>query len=96
MKVTVKGYWIFSRFLDYESGIEIEVDEATLKETLSILASKLGGEFDRLLFDIDSKKVKRSNLILLNGQNYLNLTRKMHTPLKDGDQIELVPMVTGG
>ena len=45
MKVTVKGYWIFSRFLDYESGIEIEVNEATLRETLSILASKLGGDF---------------------------------------------------
>ena len=96
MKVTVKGYWIFGRFLDHESGREIEVDEATLEETLSVLSSKLGEEFYRLLFDIDSKKVKRSNLILLNGQNYLNLTKKLHTPLKDGDQIELVPMVTGG
>lgn len=96
MKITIKGYWIFKRFLDSERGVEIDVEQATLQEALAILALNLGEEFDRLIFDEHSKKVKRSNLILLNGQNYLNLSRKTHTPLKDGDEIKLVPMVTGG
>lgn len=82
--------------MDSENGIEINIDEGTLEEALGFLASKLDDEFYRLIFDEHSKKIKGSNLILLNGQSYLNLARKMSTPLKEGDEVALLPMVTGG
>ena len=96
MKITIKGFLIFKRFLDSQNGLEIRVDQATLGEALTLLGAKMGDEFSRLLFDEHSRKIKTSNQILLNGQNYLNLIRKIHTPLKDGDEITLLPMVTGG
>ena len=82
--------------MESESGIRIDMDESTLAEALAFLSSKLGEEFDRLIFDGHSKKIKNSNLILLNGQNYLNLAKRINTPLKDGDEISLLPMVAGG
>ena len=96
MKITIKGYLIFKRFLDHKKGLEIHIDESTLGEALDVLGEKLGEEFSRLLFDVHSKKIKNSIQILLNGRNYLNLTRKMDTPLNEGDEITLLPMVTGG
>jgi len=96
MKISVKGFLIFKRFLDSQNGLEIHIPETTLENALILVGEKLGDEFCRLLFAGNSRKVKTSNQILLNGQNYLNLRKKMHTPLKDGDEIILLPMVTGG
>ena len=72
------------------------MDEATLHDALLHLAKELGEEFAGHVFEGGSKTVKRAILIMLNGQNYLNLSKKLHTPLKDGDEITFLPMVTGG
>jgi molybdopterin converting factor small subunit len=96
MRITIKGFWIFKRFLCCDQGTQISLNAATLKDALTLLAKELGEEFDQLIFEDQSKRVKRSIGILLNGQNYLNLTKRLHTPLKDGDEICLLPMVAGG
>lgn len=96
MKITIKGFWIFKRFLDGDRGTQIHMDEATLYDALDLLAEELGEEFEGHIFEGGSKKVKRAILIFLNGQNYLNLAKKLYTPLKDGDEITFLPMVTGG
>ncbi len=96
MKITIKGFWIFKRFLDGDRGTEIHVKEATLNDALDLLTQELGEEFQGHIFEDGSKKVKRAILIFLNGQNYLNFAKKLYTPLKDGDEITFLPMVTGG
>jgi molybdopterin converting factor small subunit len=72
------------------------MDASILLEALNVLSSTLGEDFRKLVFKENSNRVKNANLILLNGQNYLNLSKKLDTALRDGDEITMLPMITGG
>ena len=96
MNITIKGFWLFKRFLNGDQDKQLHMDEGTLHDALLHLAKELGQEFAAHVFEGGSKRVKRAVLIMLNGQNYLNLSKKLYTPLKDGDEITFLPVVTGG
>ena len=49
-----------------------------------------------ILFDASTKEIKRSNLVLLNGQPYINLGKRLDTELKDGDEITFSAVLAGG
>lgn len=96
MKVKVAGFQRFKALMGSGSFVVVEMDGGTLNDLLDTLSRQYGREFEEMIFDRSSGRVKRSNLILLNGQSYLNLARGIHSPLKEGDEVRLLPVLTGG
>ena len=76
--------------------LELKTEKNTLKDLLEELAGIYGDDFKKLIFDPLTGDVKKSNLILLNGQSYLNFRERLQLKLKDGDEITLMPVLTGG
>lgn len=76
--------------------LELETDKATLRYALTVLSNQYGERLESMLFDPSSKEIRRSNLILLNGQPYANLVERLDSELKDGDEITLYPAIAGG
>ena len=77
-------------------SLEIETEEATLRDALKVLSNQYGKSFENMLFDPLTKEIKRSNLILLNGQPYINLGKRLDSELNDGDEITFCPALAGG
>ncbi len=96
VKIRFKGYLKFKKFLGNSAGIEIEMNGGAIEDVLETLASRFGAKFESAVYDAGTKRFKRSNMILVNGQSYLNLADKLKTELKDGDEVILLPVITGG
>ena len=96
MKITVLGHAKFKALMGEPVPMVLDMENGCLRDALETLAALFGEKFENLLFDRLTKKEKRSNLILLNGQSHLNLKERSRVKLKDGDQITLLPAVIGG
>lgn len=96
MKISVTGYSRFKSVLDKKLPVVLEMPEGTLRDALEALSRRYGKKFEDMVFEPREKEVKKSNLILLNGQSYLNLRDRLRSELKDGDEILLMPIVVGG
>lgn len=96
MKISVIGYAKFKGFMGKHGPIVVEIEEGTLRDGLEALCQRFGKKFRELVFDPKTKAVKRSNLILVNGQSYLNLRERLQIELKDGDEITFLPTLIGG
>ena len=96
MKIKVTGYLKFRGLIGDEASLELENDKATLRDALKVLCSQYGERFESFLFDPATREIKRSNLILLNGQPYVNLSKRLDSKLQDGDEISFRPALTGG
>ena len=96
MKIKVTGYLKFKGLIGDEASLELETEKATLRDALKVLCNQYGERFESILFDPCTKEIKRSNLILLNGQPYVNLGKRLDSELKDGDEITLCPVLVGG
>jgi MoaD family protein len=96
VKIRVSGYLKFRGLIGDEATLELEAEQATLRDALKMLCNQHGERFDSILFDPSSGEPRRSNLILLNGQPYINLGKGLDTELKDGDEIALSPVLAGG
>ncbi len=96
MKITVTAYGKFRGFIGGEVSLELPVKQATVRVALRALCNQYGEGFESTLFDPSTKEIKRSNLVLLNGQPYINLARRLDSELEDGDEITLLPVLTGG
>ena len=94
MKVT--GYLKFKALIGNQVLLELEREKATLRDVLILLSRRYGNKFEEMVFDPQTKEIKRANLILLNGQSYLNILNPLNTELKEGDEITLLPVVAGG
>jgi molybdopterin synthase sulfur carrier subunit len=71
----------------------VEVDGATVNELLSALDKKYPGIGERL---IDAQgNVRRFVNIYVNGEDIRFLTDK-ETPVKNGDEVSIVPAIAGG
>ena len=79
-----------------EGHVVLEMEKGTLRDVLEALSKRYGKKFENMIFDSRTKEVKRSNIILLNGQSYLNLRDRLGSELKDGDEIKFMPPVVGG
>lgn len=73
---------------------EVEVTAATLGEALNKLAEKYGDSFKQKVYDLDGKPRRLLNLYV-NGRNAWFLDR-LDTKLQDGDEISILPAVSGG
>jgi hypothetical protein len=96
VKIKVTGYFRFKDLIGGEVSLELQAEPATLRRALEVLCNQYGERFESFLFDPSTQEIKRSNLVLLNGQPYINLARRLDHELKDGDEITLSPVLVGG
>jgi len=96
VKIKVTGYLKFKGLIGDEVSLELETEKATVRDALKVLCNQYGKRFESILFDPCTKEIKGCNLILLNGQPYINLGKRLDSELKDGDEITLCPVLAGG
>jgi molybdopterin converting factor small subunit len=96
VKIKVTAYGRFKGFIEDEVSLQLEAERATVREALELLCRRYGEGLESTLFDPSTKGIKRSNLVLLNGQSYINLDRRLDSEVKDGDEITLLPVLVGG
>jgi len=73
---------------------EVETEASTLKEALDRLTAEHGDDFKTKVFD-ETGNPKRVIKIYVNGKD-VRFLDKLDTLLKDGDEVLIVPAVTGG
>ncbi len=96
VKIRVKGYLRFKGLVGDEAILELETEKATLRDALNALCRQRGERLESVLLDPSTKEIRRSNLVLLNGQTHISLRSRLDTELKDGDEIALCPVLAGG
>ncbi len=72
---------------------EVNVDASTLRDAVEQLASK-NEEFKTRLLD-DSGELRRFVNVYVNEED-VRFLQKLDTPLKDGDEVSIVPAIAGG
>jgi molybdopterin converting factor small subunit len=96
MKITLRGYLKFRRFVGRDMSLDFDAVATTLGQALEAACERCGDEFRYALYDSTTRDMKKSNLILLNGQPYANLGKGLDTVLKDGDELILSTLISGG
>ena len=75
---------------------EIELPQgSTIKGCLTYLKERWGDELSARLFHPDSVEVLPYVRIMVNGQS-ITFLEGMETPLKDGDEVLILPPASGG
>lgn len=72
---------------------EVSVDASTLREAISRLAEQ-NSEFQNRLMD-DKGELRRFVNVYVNEED-VRFLQKLDTPLKDGDEVSIVPAIAGG
>lgn len=72
---------------------EVEVNAGTLREAVETLASQ-NNEFKTRLLD-DNGELRRFVNVYVNEED-VRFLQKLDTPLKDGDEVSIVPAIAGG
>lgn len=94
LKVTVK-FFTTLREVTGKKEEQIEFSRSTtLESLLKKLSQKYGKEFNDYVYD-ELSNVRGHLQFLINGQSAA-LQRGKRTPLKDGDQVTILPPVGGG
>ncbi|MBS7610019.1 MoaD family protein [Candidatus Bathyarchaeota archaeon] len=73
---------------------EIEVQASNLMEALEALIERFGDELRGRLFEGEGKPRRFLNFYV-NGKN-VRFLRGLETPLRDGDEVTILPSVSGG
>jgi len=71
-----------------------EINATTLKDSFEKISEIMGDDFKRRVLEADGSPRSLIN-IYINGKNAA-FTEGMDTPLKDGDEIYILPAVAGG
>lgn len=72
---------------------EVQAEGSTLREVVQSLASQ-NDEFKTRLLD-DSGELRRFVNVYVNEED-VRFLQKLDTPLKDGDEVSIVPAIAGG
>ena len=72
---------------------EVNVDASTLRQAVEQLAAQ-NEEFKTRLLD-DSGELRRFVNVYVNEED-VRFLQKLDTPLKDGDEVSIVPAIAGG
>ena len=90
MTITIKVPTPLRRLMEGQKIVAVE--GKTVTEIFADLESRYPGTKGKL-FDSKTKRVYFS--IYLNGKDIRSL-KKMETPIKDGDQLSIIPAIAGG
>ena len=95
MKVKV-SYLGYIRFLLGKREEEFELDENTsLGDLLNMLSQKYGEPFRKEIYEPGLQDLKYGYGVIINGLLMARL-QGLKTPLKDGDQVILTTLISGG
>ena len=96
MNIKVKGFLNFKHENGDQAIHEMKDNRTTIRDLFDALSKKYGKNFEDLVFDPKTKKVKSYHLIFLNGRNYRDLPHGLDNVLKEGDEVALYPQIAGG
>ena len=95
MRVKVR-YLGLMRSLTNQGEEEFDFKEGSLLvELLNRLAAKYGEKFKTEVYEQNAKDLKTGFVALINGI-LMGQLRGVETPLKNGDHVILMPLMTGG
>lgn len=77
-----------------QGAIELEAKGTNLRALLTELAKRQTPAFT--FIDSGTGEMEEAFLLFLNGQDYKSLPRRLDTPLKDGDRVEIRVGAVGG
>jgi molybdopterin synthase sulfur carrier subunit len=77
-----------------EEEVEMK-EEASVADLLNVLFEKYGEPFKKAVYEPKGKDVKTNYIITVNGY-LLNQLNGIQTKLKQGDDVILLPVVSGG
>jgi len=90
-KVKVKFYGVLKEITKER---EAEAEASTINHLLGILAAKYGNSFSEKIYDQD-RAIRRFINIYINGRD-IRFINHVNTLLKDGDEVAIIPAVSGG
>jgi molybdopterin converting factor small subunit len=70
-------------------------DASLLSDVLANIAKKYGKPFTQEVYDLEQKQMKSTFVVMVNGV-LMDQLKGVDTPLKDGDSIILMSLMTGG
>jgi molybdopterin converting factor small subunit len=70
-------------------------EDALLSDVLGEVAEKYGASFTKEVYDPERKEMKATFVAMINGV-LMDQLKGVNTPLKDGDNIILMSLMTGG
>jgi len=95
MKVKV-SYLGYIRLMLRKQEEELELEEnTTLGDLLNLLSQKYGEPFKKEIYEPGLQDLKYGYGVIINGFLMARL-QGLKTPLKDGDQIILTTLISGG
>lgn len=90
-EVTLRVFGILAAVLGRK---EAEAEGSILKEALESLSTKYGEEFKIKILDSEGN-LRRHIRIYINGKD-IRFLNQLNTPLKEGDELLILPAVVGG
>lgn len=96
MKITVDYLGSIKQTLEVKQPEQVRLkDDASLVDLLSMLSEKHGDAFKKSIYEPQDTDLKPYYILSVNGV-LLNQLKGLETPLKDGDHLVFMPVVTGG
>ena len=75
--------------------LKLRGETATVRDVIQELVDRLPGRFKRMLVDPELESPRPNTLILLNGRE-IGVLSGLETPVRDGDEVVLLPVSHGG
>jgi molybdopterin synthase sulfur carrier subunit len=96
LKVKVEFLGHVRNVIGSEREEEVEISEgSSIADLLAMLSEKYGEPFKKAVYEKTGSDVKSNYIITVNGY-LLNQLNGVETKLKNGDQVILLPIVSGG
>ena len=90
------GYLKFRGFFGEGMSLEFDTESTTLGRALEAACERCGDGLRNAVYDSATRDIKKSNLILVNGQPCTNRGKRLDVVLKNGDEIVLLTLMAGG
>jgi len=96
VKVRIKGYLTYRKLIGDRSVEIIPGREATLRESLNLLALEEGDAFVSQIYNPKTRSLYQHVALLVNGRSLKQLPDGLDTCLEEGDDIAIFPPIAGG
>jgi molybdopterin converting factor small subunit len=94
--IKVRGYLTYRDVIGRRKIEQPDDIPVTFLDFIRELATEIGDEHGRSLFDEEAGTIGQSVAIMLNGVHYNHLPDRADTVLKDQDEIAVFPPSAGG